>query len=174
MLGFTSKGKSSQNLGVEAKQQLTGKFILPKTCVANCSVELDPQQHKTIISSTSTPNLAPPQPLPPTQVPNEGTSLPDPEPPSSIHGPSLSALTPASPARPTPAPLCPAQQAPAPLPPPAPRKNRVTFGPGISEALTYSTTAQAPYPPPVNPPTDDLADMSKAAAREIPNAPYLF
>ena len=143
-LGLTSKGKFSQRLGVEAKWELAGKFILPETCVANRSVELELQQSNTINSSALTTIPAPPQPFPTTHVPAEGTPLMDPEPPALIHGPELSASTLPSPVRPTPVPHHPAQPAPAPLPPLASRPNRVTFGLGISEALPYSTTAQAP------------------------------
>ena len=50
----------------------------------------------------------------------------------------------------------------------------MTFGPGIAEALPYATTAQAPYPPPVDSPTDDLAALAKATAREILEAPSLL
>ena len=137
LLGLTSQGKSSRRSGVEAKRQLAGKSNLPKTCVANRSVELDPQPDKTINSSASTPSPASPQPLALTHGPAEGTPL-DPETPASIYGPALSASTPPSPVRPTPAPpLCPDQPDPAPLPLPAPRPNSVTFGPGIAEALPY-------------------------------------
>ena len=48
------------------------------------------------------------------------------------------------------------------------------FGPGIAEALPYTTTAHAPYPPPVDSLTDDLAATAKATAREILNAPSLL
>ena len=48
------------------------------------------------------------------------------------------------------------------------------FGPGIAEALPYTTTAQAPYPPPVDSQTDDVSATSKATAREILNAPSLL
>ena len=48
------------------------------------------------------------------------------------------------------------------------------FGPGIAEALPYTTTAQAPYPPPVDSLTDDLLATVKANAREILNAPSLL
>ena len=93
LLVLTSRGNSSQLSGVEAKRKLTGKFILPETHVANHIVKLEPQQSKTINSSASTPSMAPPQPLPPTHGPVEGTPLPDPAPPASIHGLALSALT---------------------------------------------------------------------------------
>ena len=53
-------------------------------------------------------------------------------------------------------------------------KNRVTFGLGIAEALTYTVMAQTTYPLPVNPPMDDLAAMANATAREILNAPSLL
>ena len=174
-MGLTSKVKSSRRSGVEAKRQLSGKFKLHKTCVANCSVELDTQPDNTINSSASTSIPAPPQPLAPTHFLAEGTPLLDPSPPPSIHGPALSASTPPSLVRMTLAPpLLPAQPDPSPLPPPEPRPNRVTFSPGISEDIPYVTMAQAPYPPPVEPPTDDLADTAKATAREIINAPSLL
>ena len=35
--------------------------------------------------------------------------------------------------------------------------NLVDFGPGIMEALTYANIAQAPYPPPVESNSEDLA-----------------
>ena len=60
------------------------------------------------------------------------------------------------------------------MPPPVPRPNRVIFGLGIAEALPYATTAQAPYPPPVDPLTDDLAATANVTAREILNAPSLL
>ena len=46
------------------------------------------------------------------------------------------------------------------------------FGSRIAEALLYTMTAQAPYPPPVAPLTDDLA--AKTTAREILSAPSLL
>ena len=139
-LGLISKGKSSQRSGVEAKRDLTGKFILPETCVANRSVELELQQSNTINSSALTPSPAPPQHLPPNHGPAEVTPLPDPAPPASIHGLVLSAPIPPRPVRPTPAPLRPAQPDQASLPPTVPRLYRVTFGPGIAEDLPYATT----------------------------------
>ena len=173
-LGLTSRGKSSQRSGVEVKRQLTGKFILPETRVANCSVELDPQPQNTIKYSASTPNKAQPHTLPLTHSPDEGTPLLDWEPPSLIHIMALSALTPPSPVRPTPDPLCPDQLALTPLSPSAPRPNSVTFGPGIAEALLYATTAHVPYPPPVAPLADDLAATAKATTREIFSVPSLL
>ena len=134
-LDLTSRGKSSQQLGWEAKQKLTGKYILPKTCVANSSVKIYPQQNKTINSSASTPSTETPQPLPLTHVQAEGTPLLYLSPPALVHGPALSALTPPRLLIMTPDPLCLAQPAPSPLPPPAPRANRIPFGPRIAEAL---------------------------------------
>ena len=96
-MGLTSRGKSIQWSGVEAKRQLTGTIILPKTCVANRSVELEPQQNKTINSSALTPSLSPPQTLPPNHGPAQGTPLLYPAPPAPIHGPALSASTPPKP-----------------------------------------------------------------------------
>ena len=99
----------------------------------------------------------------------------DPAPRASIHIPALRAPIPSSPVRRTPAPpLCPAHQAPASPPLPAPWIDNVTFGPGIAEALPYAMMAQAPYPLPVNSPTDDLAAMAKATVREILEAPSLL
>ena len=156
------------------KRQLTGKFYLQETSVANRSVELYLRPNKTINSSASTPSPASPKPLAPTHGPAEGPPL-DPAPRASIHGPALRAPTPPSPVRPTPArPLCPAHQAPASLPLPAPWLDKVTFGPGIAEALLYAMRAQAPYPPPVESPMDDLAATSKATAREMLKAPSLL
>ena len=40
--------------------------------------------------------------------------------------------------------------------------------------MPYATSAQAPYPPPVDSPTDDLAATAKATAREIREAPSLM
>ena len=131
-MGLTSRGKSSKWLGVEAKEQLTGKSNLPKTCVANSSVEMNPQPDNTIKSSAL--NNIPEQPntLPLTHGPTQGTQLPDPAPPASIHGLDLSALNPPIPVRPTTAPLGPTQLASAPLTSPATRPNSITFGPGIA------------------------------------------
>ena len=159
---------------MEAKRQLTCKLYLQETSVANRSVEPDLQPNKTINSSASTPSPASPNLLASTHGPAEGPTL-DPAPPALIHGPSLRALTPSSPVQPTPdPPLRPSHQAPASLPLPAPRPESVTFGPGIVEALPYATTAQAPYPLPINSPTDDLAATAKATAREILKAPSLL
>ena len=173
-LGLTSKGSSSHRSGVEANRQLTGKFILQATRVANRSVDLVIQPNKTRNSSALTPSLASPKPLAPTSGPAEVPQL-DPAPRAPIHGPALRAPTSPSPVRPTPAPLLrPAHSAPASLPLPAPSPNNVTFGPGIAEALPYATTAQAPYPPPIDSPTDDLAATAKATTREILEAPSLL
>ena len=174
LLGLTSKGKSSQRSGVEAKRQLTDKSNLPKTPVANCSVELDLQPDKTINYSASTLSPASTKPLAPTCSPAEGNQL-DMSPRASIQGPVLRDLTPPIPVRPNPAPpLCPAHQAPESLPLPSPWTNRVMVGPEIAEALPYATTVQAPYPPPIDSPNDDLAATAKATAREILEAPYLL
>ena len=40
--------------------------------------------------------------------------------------------------------------------------------------LPYATISQAPYPPPVDSPTDDLASTAKATSSEILNAPSLM
>ena len=101
----------------------------------------------------------------------EGTLLPDLAYPALIHGPALSAPTSPSPVRPTPDPLGLDQSAPALSPSFAPRRNSVTFGTGIVEALPYATTAQAPYPPPAATPSNDLAATSKATTSEILSAP---
>ena len=49
-LSLTSRGKSSQRLGVETKQHITRKSSLPKTPIVNRTVDLDPQLDKTINS----------------------------------------------------------------------------------------------------------------------------
>ena len=162
---------TSSNLGL---RQLTSKSNLPKTCVANCSVDLDPQPNNTINSSASTPGLEQPNTLPSTHSPAEGNPLLDPAPTALIHSPYLSALTPPSPVRPTPVSLSPTQSSLAPLPSPAPRRSSLTFGLGISEALPYATTAQAPYPPSVAPLTYDLETTAKGTAREVLSTPSLL
>ena len=135
---------------------------------------MDLHPNKTITSSALTPSPASTQPLSLTHGTAEGTPL-DLAPPAFIYGPALRALTPPSVVRTTSAPpLRPAQPAPAYLPLPAPRPNRVTFGPRIAEALPYATLAQAPYPPLVNSPMDDLAATAKATAREILKAHFLL
>ena len=97
----------------------------------------------------------------------------DPAPTASIHGPSLSTSTPTSPVRLTPAPLRSAQLAPVPLPPPEPRPESVTFGPGIAEALLYATREHASYPPSIAPLIDNLVATAKSTAREILSTPSL-
>ena len=159
---------------MEANLQLTGKFNLRATCVANRSVEPDIQLDKTFNSSASTPSPASPKPLTLTHGLAEGNQL-DLAPRASIHGPALRAQTPPIPVRPTPAPpLRPAHQAPASLPLSGPCPVRVTFSPGIAEALPYATTTQAPYPLPFNSLTDDLAPTAKDTAREILEEPSLL
>ena len=172
-LGLTSKGSSSHRSGVEAKRQLFVKSDLPKTCVANSSVDLDPQPNKTLKSSASTSSLAFSPTLSSTKVPAEDVPIPDPAYPDLITCTVLRALTPPpSLVIPNPAPFRQAHTAPAPYPPPALRPNSVMFGSRIAEALLYTMTAQAPYPPPVAPLTDDLA--AKTTAREILSAPSLL
>ena len=112
-LGLSSRGNSSQFLGVEAKQQLTGKSDITKTCVANSSVELGLQPDNTINSSALTPSTEHPNTLPSNHGPAEGTRLLDPAPPASIHGTALSAPTPPIPVKHTPDPLVPAQLSPS-------------------------------------------------------------
>ena len=150
---------------VEAKRQLTGKSDLPKTRVANSSVELDPQTDKTINSSALTPSMEHPNTLILTRGPAEVNPLPDPSPPALIYGTDLSTLTPPILVIPTPSPLGPDQSSLALSPSPAHRLNSVTFGTGVAEFLPYVMTTQAPYPPPPETPTDDLVAMDKANAR---------
>ena len=88
---LTSRCKSSQWSGVEAERQLTGKYNLPKTRVANSSVDLDPQIDNTVNYSASTPSPSHPNTLHLTHVPAEGTPIQDPVPLASIHGPFISA-----------------------------------------------------------------------------------
>ena len=40
--------------------------------------------------------------------------------------------------------------------------------------MPYTTTAQSPYPLPVDPLADNLAAMAKAITRKILNAPFLL
>ena len=121
-----------------------------------------------------TPSPEQPHTLPSTHSLNEETPLLDPAPLASIHSPALSASTPSSLFVPTPDPLHSSQLAPAPLLPPAPRPSSEAFGPGITEALPYATTGQAPYPLPVAPLTDKLAATAKATVREILIAPSIL
>ena len=156
------------------KRQLTGKSDLTKTCVANSIVELDPQPDNIINTSATTPSPAHHNTLPFTHGPAEGTPLTDLSPPASIRGLSLSSLTPPNPSQTNSGHSQPPQSAPAPSPSPTTRPKRVTFIPGISEYLTYATTLQAPYSPPVATLADDLEATAKATAREILSATSLL
>ena len=172
--GLTSRGKSSQRLGVETKRQLTGKYILSETHIANSTVDLDPQPDNTINSSASTSSPALSNTLYSTQGPDEGVPIPDPASPTSIPSLDLRDPIPASPFTPNPDPPRPAQLALAPYSSTTPSPKSVTFDPSISEALPYAMMAQAPYPPPVAPLSDELAATDKATSREILRAPSLL
>ena len=52
--------------------------------------------------------------------------------------------------------------------------NRVKFGPGIEEDLTYAVVVQATYPPPAATLGGDLADTAKAITRKIHRVPSLL
>ena len=91
---LTSKGEFSKQSGAEAKRKLTGKFILPKTIVANRSVVLKIQKNKIFNSFATHSSPEDLGNLAPISIPAEGTPLLDPPPSALILRPDLRALTP--------------------------------------------------------------------------------
>ena len=173
-LGLTPKYNFSRKSGMEGKWQVTDKFNLPKTSVANHSVVLETQQNKTFKSSASTTSPAVFGNLASISFPAERNSLLDPAPPDLILRTFLRAPTPPITVTPTPAPLVPSQSSPAPPPTPSPVPDSLKFVPGIEEALPYAVMAQETYPPPATTPRDDLTDTDKTTARKLHRVPSLL
>ena len=157
--------------GAEAKRQLNGKLILPKTSIADRSVVLAIQQYNICNYPDPTPSTTDLRNLAQTSILLEGIPLRTfcLDPPSGPQGTNP----------PIPVPLNPdllvlSQSALTPLPNPSSVPDSVNFGLGIEEALPYAAMAQATYRSPVATTMDELADTSKEIARELHSTPSLL